>query len=38
MSFLDTTHSINLACPINQLGYGVSGLNISKALIELKHD
>lgn len=38
MSFLDTTHSINLACPINQLGYGVSGLNISKALVELKQD
>ena len=38
MSFLDTTHSINLACPINQLGYGVSGLNITKALIELKQD
>lgn len=38
MSFLDTTHSINLACPINQLGYGVSGLNITKSLIELKQD
>ena len=37
MSFLDTTHSINLACPINQLGYGVAGLNISKALGDLGH-
>jgi len=38
MTFLDTTHSINLSCPINQLGYGLSGLNITKSLMELKQD
>lgn len=38
MTFLDTTHSINLSCPINQLGYGLSGLNITKSLIDLKQD
>jgi len=38
MTFLDTTHSINLSCPINQLGYGLSGLNVTKSLMELKQD
>ncbi len=36
MSFLDTTHNINLSCPINQLGYGIAGLNIANALDNLK--
>ena len=37
MAFLDSTRNINLSSPINQLGYGVTGLNISKALHDLKH-
>lgn len=37
MTFLESTQNINLSCPINQLGYGVTGLNIAKALHELKH-
>ena len=37
MAFLDTTYNINLSAPINQLGYGVAGLNIANALAELKH-
>jgi len=36
MGFLNSTHNINLSCPINQLGYGVTGLNLSKALSDLK--
>jgi glycosyltransferase involved in cell wall biosynthesis len=38
MAFLNSTHQINLSCPINQLGYGVAGLNITKALHELNHE
>ena len=37
MGFLDSTRNINLSCPVNQLGYGVAGLNISKALSDLGH-
>ena len=37
MGFLDSTQNINLSCPVNQLGYGVTGLNIAKSLHELKH-
>ena len=37
MAFLDSTQNINMLCPINQLGYGVTGLNISKALHDAKH-
>ena len=37
MAFLDSTLNINLSCPINQLGYGIAGLNIAKALHDLKH-
>ena len=37
MAFLDTTRNINLSSPVNQLGYGVAGLNIAKALHDLKH-
>ena len=37
MAFLDSTQNINLSCPVNQLGYGVTGLNIAKSLHELKH-
>jgi len=36
MGFLNSTHNINLSCPLNQLGYGVAGVNISKALHDLK--
>jgi glycosyltransferase involved in cell wall biosynthesis len=37
MSFLSTTHNINISAPINQLGYGLTGLNLSLALHELKN-
>tara|TARA_R110002020_G_scaffold298736_4_gene514576 strand:+ start:240 stop:1364 length:1125 start_codon:yes stop_codon:yes gene_type:complete len=37
MNFLESTQNINLSCPINQLGYGVAGLNIAKSLHDLKH-
>ena len=37
MAFLDSTQNINLSCPINQLGYGIAGLNIANSLHELKH-
>jgi hypothetical protein len=37
MSFLETTVNINLSAPINQLGYGVTGLNLSKVLSEAGH-
>ena len=37
MAFLDSTQNVNMLCPINQLGYGVTGLNISKALHDAKH-
>ena len=37
MAFLDSTQNINLSCPINQLGYGIAGLNIAKALHDMKH-
>ena len=37
MAFLDSTQNINLSCPINQLGYGVTGLNLAKSLHDLKH-
>ena len=37
MSFLNTTRTFNLTAPINQLGYGVTGLNITKSLMELGH-
>ena len=37
MAFLDSTRNINLSCPINQLGYGVAGINIAKSLHDLKH-
>lgn len=35
MGFLDSTRNINFLCPINQLGYGVAGLNITTALHKL---
>lgn len=37
MSFLETTVNINFSAPINQLGYGVAGLNLSKVLSEAGH-
>jgi glycosyltransferase involved in cell wall biosynthesis len=37
MAFLDTTHNLNISAPINQLGYGLTGLNLSLALHELKN-
>jgi len=37
MSFLETTKDFNFTAPINQLGYGVAGLNILKALAESGH-
>ena len=37
MSFLETTVTLNFSAPINQMGYGISGLNISKALTEAGH-
>ena len=30
--------NLNVISPINQLGYGLTGLNIVKALSELEHD
>ena len=37
MGFLETTLNVNLSTPINQLGYGIAGLNIAKALTEAGH-
>jgi len=37
MGFLETTLNVNLSAPINQLGYGITGLNIAKALTESGH-
>lgn len=37
MSFLETTRDINISAPINQLGYGVTGLNLVNSLAQLGH-
>ena len=37
MSFLESTVSMNLLAPLNQLGYGVTGLNLSTALTKAGH-
>ena len=34
MAFLQSTQKFNITAPINQLGYGVTGLNIVKSLLE----
>ena len=38
MAFLQSTQNFNITAPINQLGYGVTGLNIVKSLLESGQD
>ena len=38
MSFLETTRKFNITAPVNQLGYGVTGFNVTKSLMELGHN
>jgi glycosyltransferase involved in cell wall biosynthesis len=37
MAFLDSTLDINLVTPLNQLGYGIAGLNIMDSLTKAGH-
>ena len=37
MGFLDSTLDINLVTPLNQLGYGIAGLNIMDSLTKAGH-
>ena len=37
MGFLDSTMDINLVTPLNQLGYGIVGINIMDSLIKAGH-
>ena len=38
MAFLESTKKFNIIAPINQLGYGVTGLNVIKSLLSSGHD
>ena len=38
MAFLESTKKFNVISPINQLGYGVTGLNVIKSLLSNGHD
>ena len=38
MTFLDSTLDINLVTPLNQLGYGIAGINIMDALSKMGHN
>lgn len=38
MAFLESTRKLNIISPINQLGYGITGLNIVKHMLSNGHD